>query len=261
MKTGDTLAFKGLMNPQISYGEDVVSRISAANKSAENAEKLQSLLVEALNQTASRLCFEAGAMPSDIVEAWIVGNAAIHYLFLRLPVRQLGPSPYVPAVRSAVDRKARDSEQKFAPGCYVHLLLNIAGYVGADHAAMLLAIEMARSSGTLLAIDVGRNTKIRLNHCGRLTSVSCSSGPAFGGAHIRFGMRERIAAIHWEHSSGRGETRISSGHACILLASGGCTGWNKLEFLTGKRVSLVFSTAEPSWQSGIHGFDPRQLHQ
>ena len=72
---------------------------------------------------------------------------------------------------------------------------------------------------------------------------------------------EGVPAVDWDPSTHRDEKYPNALHACVLLASGSCTGWNKLEFLTGKRVSLLFSTAEPSWQSGGHEFDPRQLHQ
>jgi uncharacterized 2Fe-2S/4Fe-4S cluster protein (DUF4445 family) len=202
MESGKTIASKGLMNPQISYGEDVVSRIFAASRSPENAAKLQNLLVDAINATAVSLCSEACAAPSDIVESVIVGNTAIHHLFLRLPVYQLGVSPYVPAVRSAVDIKARDIGLKIAPGGTVHLLPNIAGYVGADHVAMLLATGVAESERTVLAIDIGTNTEICLSHKGKLTSVSCASGPAFEGAQIKYGMRAAPGAIEHVRLSG-----------------------------------------------------------
>ena len=131
LESGKTLAAKGFMNPQISYGEDVVTRIAAAGKSQENARKLQALLVDGVNEAAAALCSEIQADSSDIADAVIVGNTAIHHLFLRLPVQQLGMAPYVPAVRSAVDIKARDIGLHIAPGAYVHLLPNVAGYVGA----------------------------------------------------------------------------------------------------------------------------------
>ena len=202
MESGKTLASKGMMNPQISYGEDVISRIVAATKSEENAIKLQTLLTEALNQLAVELCAEIEADPTHIVEAVVVGNTAIHHLFLRLPVKQLGLAPYIPAVRSAVEVKAREIGVRIAPGAYVHLLPNIAGYVGADHVAMLLVIRMAEADKTTLAIDIGTNTEICLNHRGRMTSVSCASGPAFEGAHIKFGMRAASGAIEHVRLSG-----------------------------------------------------------
>jgi uncharacterized 2Fe-2S/4Fe-4S cluster protein (DUF4445 family) len=195
METGKTLASKGLMNPQISYGEDLITRIVEASKGPAESAKLQRLLIEALNQLAAGLCVETGLNTENIVEAVVVGNTAIHHLFLGLPVNQLGLAPYVPAVRAAVDIKARESGLRLAPGADVHLLPNIAGYVGADHVAMLLATRITEAEKTTLAIDIGTNTEICLNHQGKLTSVSCASGPAFEGAHIKYGMRAAPGAI------------------------------------------------------------------
>jgi uncharacterized 2Fe-2S/4Fe-4S cluster protein (DUF4445 family) len=195
MESGKTLASKGLMNPQISYGEDIISRIVAASTSSANGANLQSLVAESLNQLAADLCAEVNAEPTEIVEAVVVGNTAMHHLFLGLPVQQLGVSPYVPAIDAALDVKAREVGLNLAPGAYVHLLPNVAGYVGADHVAMLLATRIADTNGVTLAIDIGTNTEICLNHKGRMTSVSCASGPAFEGAHIKFGMRAAPGAI------------------------------------------------------------------
>jgi uncharacterized 2Fe-2S/4Fe-4S cluster protein (DUF4445 family) len=212
MESGKTLASKGLMNPQISYGEDVVSRISAASRSGESADKLQALLVEALNETIASLCAETGVDRRGIVDAVIVGNTAIHHLFLKLPVSQLGLAPYVPALRAEIDVKARDLGLEIAAGAYVHLLPNIAGYVGADHVSMILGTSLADASGVTLAIDIGTNTEICLNNRGEMASVSCASGPAFEGAHIKHGMRAAPGAI--EH------VRISGGKLAIQTIGG-----------------------------------------
>jgi uncharacterized 2Fe-2S/4Fe-4S cluster protein (DUF4445 family) len=222
IKSGDIAASSGMMNPQISYGEDVVSRIYIANESVENAEKLQSLLVDALNSSVAALCAKIGSDPSHIVDAVIVGNTAIHHLFLRLPVQQLGLVPYVPAVRSAVDIKARDIGLKTAPGGYVHMLPNVAGYVGADHVAMLLATEIDKREGVTLALDIGTNTEICLNCHGKMKSVSCASGPAFEGAHIQFGMRAAKGAIEHVRLSGeRVEIQTIGGAAPIGICGSG----------------------------------------
>ncbi len=203
MESGKTLASRGQMNPQIAYGEDVISRIVAASKTQADAQRLQSLLVEALNQLAVDLCAEAGLPVEQVVEAVVVGNTAIHHLFLGLPVRQLGLAPYIPATRAAVEIKAREIGLKLAPGAYLHMLPNVAGYVGADHIAMLLATRLAEAAESTLAIDIGTNTEICLSHRGQLTSTSCASGPAFEGAHIKFGMRAAPGAI--EHMRLEGE--------------------------------------------------------
>jgi uncharacterized 2Fe-2S/4Fe-4S cluster protein (DUF4445 family) len=222
MKSGDIRASAGVMNPQISYGEDVVSRIYTAGHSAENAKKMQTLLVDALNSSVAALCAEIGSNPSHIADAVIVGNTAIHHLFLGLSVQQLGLVPYVPAVRSAVDIKARDLGLKTAPGGYVHMLPNVAGYVGADHVAMLLGIQMDEMEGITLALDIGTNTEICLNCNGKMKSVSCASGPAFEGAHIQFGMRAAKGAIERVRMSGtRLEIQTIGGGAPVGICGSG----------------------------------------
>ncbi len=222
LKTGEIAASSGLMNPQISYGEDVVSRIYTAGQSAENAAKLQSLVVDALNASVAALCAETGSDPSHVADAVIVGNTVIHHLFLGLSVHQLGVIPYVPAVRAEVDVKARDLGLKMAPGGYVHMLPNIAGYVGADHVAMLLATETDEREGVTLAIDIGTNTEICLNCRGTMKSVSCASGPAFEGAHIRFGMRAARGAIERVRmSDGRLEIQTIGGSAPVGICGSG----------------------------------------
>ena len=222
LETGKTLASKGVMNPQISYGEDVVSRIVAASKSPADSAKLQSVLVDALSQMAAELCGENDAKPEQIADAVIVGNTAIHHLFLGLPVKQLGLAPYVPTVNESLNVKAREIGLKIAPGAYIRLLPNIAGYVGADHVAMLLATRLADTDSTTLAIDIGTNTEICLNHKGKMTSVSCASGPAFEGAHIRFGMRAAPGAIeHVRLEKEHLEVQTIAGEAPVGICGSG----------------------------------------
>jgi uncharacterized 2Fe-2S/4Fe-4S cluster protein (DUF4445 family) len=195
LETGRTLASEGIMNPQIAYGEDVIARLTFAKGDSSQAALLQDLVVKALNEAAAEMCARVGVEPTHIVDAVVVGNTTMHHLFVGLPMEQLGRAPYVPAVASALEVKARDLGLRVAPGGYVHLLPNIAGYVGADHVAMLLATEVAQSEGVVLAIDIGTNTEICLANHGTLTSLSCASGPAFEGAHIKHGMRAANGAI------------------------------------------------------------------
>jgi len=195
LDNGHTLASKGTINPQIVYGEDVISRITSAVRSQEKGRKLQRLAIEEVNNLAVELCAEINATVEEIVEAVVVGNTAMHHLFLGLPVRQLALSPFIPSVSSALDVKARDLRLNFAPGAYVHLLPNIAGFVGADHVAMLLAIKAWRSEGPIIALDIGTNTEISLVNNKKITAVSCASGPVFEGGHIKDGMRASTGAI------------------------------------------------------------------
>ncbi len=195
LESGRTLAARGVMNPQIAYGEDVIARIARTREAPAEAARLQRLAVEAVNEIATELCTQVDAEPEGIVEAVVVGNTAMHHLFLRLPVEQLALSPYVPAVRKALDVKARDVGLRLAPGAYVHLLPNIGGFVGADHVAMLLGTDVWRAKDLVLALDIGTNTEVALVSNGEIASVSCASGPAFEGAHIKHGMRAAPGAI------------------------------------------------------------------
>jgi len=195
LHSGDTLAKTGAMNPQIAYGEDVVSRIGYAGSLAGGRQVLQHRLVETLNQMLDDLLSQAGLVHAQVVDAVVVGNTAMHHLFAGLPVEQLGHAPYVPAVSQALDLRASDLGLKLNPGAYVYLPPNIAGYVGADHVSMVLATETHQAQRTTLALDIGTNTEITLNHAGRLLCCSCASGPAFEGAHIRDGMRAAPGAI------------------------------------------------------------------
>ncbi len=195
LSDGRTLAAKGIMNPQISYGEDIISRITTVVHSPDNAAALQKLAVDAINELCTDLCAEAGAKPEEIVEAVVVGNTAMHHLFLRLPVKQLVLSPFVPAVSQALEVRAGELGLNISPGAYVHLLPNIAGFVGADHVSMLLATDAWQGKETTVALDIGTNTEVSLIYKGKIATTSCASGPAFEGGHIKYGMRAVRGAI------------------------------------------------------------------
>ena len=153
------------------------------------------MVVEELNQLAVELCAEVGANVEGIIETTLVGNTVMHHMFIGLPAKQLALSPFIPAVSGALDIKARDLGLRFAPGAYVHLLPNIAGFIGADHVAMLLATDALQREGLIVALDIGTNTEISLVNSGEITAVSCASGPAFEGGHIKDGMRAATGAI------------------------------------------------------------------
>ena len=195
LKDGKTLARAGLPNPQIAYGEDVISRIAYANQHADGRQVLQQVLIRALNDLINDLCMQSGLKEETILDAVWVGNTVMHHLAAGLPVQQLGTAPYIPAVKQAMQLSAREIGLSIAPGAQVYLPPNIAGFVGADHVAMLLACAAEQQPGTVLALDIGTNTEISLYHQGRHLACSCASGPAFEGAHIRDGMRAAPGAI------------------------------------------------------------------
>ncbi len=195
LASGQTLASQGVMNPQIPYGEDIISRIDYVIKSADGGIQLQKPVVDKLNELASGLCSKAGADVEAIVEAVVVGNTAMHHLLLGLPVRQLALTPFTATVNQSLDVKARDLGLHIAPGAYVHFPPNIAGFVGADHVADLLVTGLIHPKGLTISIDIGTNTEISLINGEEITSTSCASGPAFEGGHIKNGMRAGSGAI------------------------------------------------------------------
>ncbi len=202
LKTGQTLAKTGIMNPQIAYGEDVVSRIAYANENPGGRQILQQRLMEGLNALIGELCSHAGITRDQIVDAVVVGNTAIHHLFCGLPVEQLGASPYIAAVSEPLDICALQLGLEIAPGARVYLPPNIAGYVGADHVSMLLATDAWRAEKPTIALDIGTNTEISLAMNGKVLSCSCASGPAFEGAHIYAGMRAAPGAVEYVQIEG-----------------------------------------------------------
>lgn len=195
LTTGKRVCSRGIMNPQIGFGEDVITRIDGALHSAGRYGEIRNAAVEALNRIARDLCAEAGAVPEQIAEAVIGCNTAMHHLLLGLPVKQLATAPYVPAASMALDWKAREIGLKIMAGAYVHMLPNVAGFVGGDHVAMLLATRACERKGLVLALDIGTNTEVSLIQAGRIASVSCASGPAFEGYQIKHGMRAARGAI------------------------------------------------------------------
>jgi uncharacterized 2Fe-2S/4Fe-4S cluster protein (DUF4445 family) len=195
LEHGHTVAKRGAMNPQIAYGEDVVSRIAYCNRYAAGRVTLQRRLIEALNTLIGEMCRGAEIAREQIVEAVVVGNTVMHHLFAGLPVQQLGTAPYVAAIGDALEVRARDVGLEIAPGALIYLPPNIAGFVGADHVAMLLATTAWNTDRTVVALDIGTNTEITVAHRGQLLCCSCASGPAFEGAHITAGMRAAPGAI------------------------------------------------------------------
>lgn len=195
LATGETLGMMGAMNPQISYGEDVISRIAYTNDHPEGRATLKAKLIDTLNGMVSDLCSEVNVSSDQIVEVVMVGNTAMHHLAVGLPVRQLAVAPYVSAISESLDLPASQIGLHVSLGASVYLPPNIAGFVGADHVAMILATDVWQTDRITLAIDIGTNTEITLAIGDRLLSCSCASGPAFEGAHIKDGMRAAPGAI------------------------------------------------------------------
>ncbi len=195
LTTGKILATEAMMNPQVAYGEDVMSRIGYASKEKGGLKKLNDAIIKGLNQIIHEITRKSGIKPADIIDMVVVGNTCIHHLFLKIDPRYLGIAPFPPAIHHSVDVKARDLGLKVATGTYVHVLPIEAGFVGADNVGVLIAEEPYNQDKMLLIIDIGTNGELILGNRNKLMSSSCATGPAFEGAEIRHGMRAAAGAI------------------------------------------------------------------
>ncbi|MDX1686550.1 MAG: ASKHA domain-containing protein [Candidatus Promineifilaceae bacterium] len=197
LESGRDLASAGAANPQIGYGEDVISRLVFAHREERGAEKMASLVRATLDEIIGELVEEAGVGREQVADLCIVGNTAMTHLLLQLPVRQLALAPYVAATNAPVTFRARDLGLHTAPGADVYILPCIGGFVGADHVAMIMASDLDQSERVAIGIDIGTNTEIVLARPDRdqLYALSAASGPAFEGAHIGAGMRAAAGAI------------------------------------------------------------------
>lgn len=188
LTTGEELAAAALPNPQAIHGADVMSRLSHALQGEAQREELGALVRSAAAQMLERLLRRAGAARSDVVAATLVGNTAMHHLFLGLPVDDLALAPYRPARQGGGLMNLPD----FPP---LYALPIIAGFVGADAVAAALAVGLDGGEGTRLLIDIGTNGEVLLRHRGRLYACSAPAGPAFEGGEISQGMRAAPGAI------------------------------------------------------------------
>lgn len=204
LASGAVLASEGIMNPQIAYGEDVMSRLAYALESGENYRRLTRVIIDGLNRLLHTLAGKAGVFLQTVEDAVIVGNTAMHHLLLGLPVGQLARAPYVPAATVPVEVKARELGLDMAPGAVVYLMPPVAGFVGGDHVAMILGSRIDEAKALTLGLDIGTNTEIVLARGGEMLSCSCASGPAFEGAQIQQGMRAVDGAISLVRLTGGG---------------------------------------------------------
>ncbi|MEM4447413.1 MAG: ASKHA domain-containing protein [Candidatus Jordarchaeales archaeon] len=193
--TGKVVAVESMMNPQISYGEDVIARITYASKGLREQRRLQKVVISAINKMLDSLLNKTGVKRGEVYEMVAVGNTAMHHLALGICPKYLALSPYTPANRRGVNVAARNLGVRINPNGNVYFLPIIGGFVGADTMGVLLATGMYKRDEMCLAIDIGTNTEVLLGNKDEILACSCASGPAFEGAHIKHGMRAATGAI------------------------------------------------------------------
>ncbi len=195
--TGNVVAAAGIMNPQIRFGEDLMSRVSYAMMNEDGDLEMTETIRDALNELAQDMMAdpEHEIDPMDVVLATIVGNPIMHHLLMGFDPVELGGAPFALAVDDALDMASRDLALFLSPGARAYLLPCIAGHVGADCAAVILSEAPHKRDEISLIVDVGTNAEIVLGNRERLLVASSPTGPAFEGAQISCGQRAAAGAI------------------------------------------------------------------
>lgn len=195
LRTGQILTTESMMNPQTTYGEDLMSRISYGMVNADGVEKMHTAIIEALSKLVKRATRSARLTPEDVTELVLVGNTVMIDLILGVDPVELGGAPFALVTHEAMDIKARDLGIVANPGANVHILPSEAGHVGADNMAVVIAESPHVQEDIVLVVDIGTNAEILVGNKDHLLSASSPTGPAFEGGEISHGMRASPGAI------------------------------------------------------------------
>src|SRR5512135_2671528 len=250
LSTGKVVNTESMMNPQVPYGEDVMSRITYAMTNPEGLKTMQDAIITGLNEIIERVVAEIkkdGPHPGVAIDdLTIVFNTAMHHIFLGLNPVYIGRSPFIPAVQRSLDIKARDIGLKINPSAFIHVLPIEAGFVGADNVGVLIAQEQYFQDDMVLIIDIGTNGELLLGNRDKVCSTSCATGPAFEGAQIKFGMRAAPGAIEKVH--------IDSGTKEPMYKVIGKADWHThLEKVNAKGIcgSAIIEVVAEMFKAGI----------
>ena len=195
LASGNVLASSGMMNPQIRFGEDLMSRVSYVMMHPDGVVQMTDAVRSAICTLVDEVCLEAEVDAHDILDSTFVGNPVMHHLLLGLSPVELGVAPFALATDESVRLRASELDLSFHPGARAYTLPCIAGHVGADAAAMVLSEAPYLRDEVTLLVDVGTNAEIILGNRSRLLAASSPTGPAFEGAQISCGQRAAPGAI------------------------------------------------------------------
>ena len=195
LRSGEVLASSGLMNPQIRFGEDLMSRVSYSMMNKTGAAEMTAAVRAGMNTLFAQISAEAGVEQALIMDAVFVCNPVMHHLFLGIDPFELGQAPFALATSGSLHLTARELDLQLHPSARVYLLPCIAGHVGADAAAVALSEAPEKSKDLLLVVDVGTNAEILLGNTEKVLACSSPTGPAFEGAQISSGQRAAPGAI------------------------------------------------------------------
>ncbi len=195
LRTGEVLASAGVMNPQIRFGEDLMSRVSYVMMHPGGDREMTKVIRAAINDLAVKVTTQAKRELDEIVEVTFVGNPIMHHLLLGINPVELGGAPFALATDESVRVRARDLDLTLHTNTRCYVLPCIAGHVGADTAGMILSEAPHQREAMTLLVDIGTNAEIVLGNNERLVAASSPTGPAFEGAQISSGQRAAPGAI------------------------------------------------------------------
>ncbi|MDD4238939.1 MAG: ASKHA domain-containing protein [Desulfotomaculaceae bacterium] len=195
LATGKVLKSDSMMNSQVRYGDDVISRISHCMMHDGGLDRMHQMIIDDINALILRLAQAVAISNENIYEMVLVFNTAMHHITLNIDPRYMGSAPFTSAIRMPMNIKARDLGIKIAKSGNIHCLPVEAGFVGADNVSVLIAEEPYKQEKMMLVIDIGTNGEIALGNEDCMMSTSCATGPALEGAQIKHGMRAAPGAI------------------------------------------------------------------
>ena len=216
LDSGEQLAAVGDINPQSVYGGDLMSRLAFAQFDLKALRKLRARAIQAINDHIKEACEKASVAPEHIYKVVVVGNTAMHHIFLGIDPTYVGLAPYSPSIRNAVEMPARDLMLKTIPNATVCMLPIVAGFVGADAIGTVLGTRIFESEEIRVLVDIGTNGEVIMGRKGRLMACSAPAGPALEGAQIKHGMRGAIGAIE--------KVQIDDDVACEIIGNAPATG-------------------------------------
>jgi len=231
LRTGEVVASAGEMNPQIRFGEDLMSRVSYVMLNPGSVKELTRAVRGCLAKLTAELCRDAGLDRTDVLEVTVVGNPVMHHLLLGIDPTELGGAPFALAVDDALRIRASELGLPVNPGARAYVLPCIAGHVGADTAGVILAEAPHLADEVTLLVDVGTNAEIVLGNRERLLAASSPTGPAFEGAQISCGQRAAPGAIE--------RVRIDPETLEPRVKVVGCDAWSDEPAFAGAQVTGV----------------------
>ncbi|MFQ5935306.1 MAG: ASKHA domain-containing protein [Acidiferrobacterales bacterium] len=199
LNSGEQLAAVGGVNPQAVYGGDLMSRIAFAQFDAKKLNTLRARALTAINDFIKEACEQAAVSAEHIYKIVIVGNTCMHHIFLAIDTSYVGLAPYAPTMRDPIVVSAAELPLKAAPNAQICFLPIVAGFVGADTIAAVLATRVYDSDGIRVVVDIGTNGEVVMGSRRKLMACSAPAGPALEGGQISHGMRGAVGAIEQVH--------------------------------------------------------------